>query len=215
MMILKLKLMSGEISGMRKSKKLIKAAAMMGSMGLMSQGGMLAGHGGSLIQSSGSTTSGQSSSRRSQKYNSLGYSSDNPAEKRAFHILSERQRRNDLKKLFETLRMSIPALSDKQKASKLTILKAAVDHLLDASHKREKLHTCYEKEKQRHNQLVQHLRLLQQQQHFNHQQQNQIQHHHHHHHQTTTNILGYGSNLNEQSHLDTLSSFSSTSLTAH
>lgn len=204
-------MMSGEISGMRKSKKLIKAA-MMSGMGLMSQGGMLAGgHG--LIQSSGSTTSGQSSSRRSQKYNSLGYSSDNPAEKRAFHILSERQRRNDLKKLFETLRMSIPALSDKQKASKLTILKAAVDHLLDASHKREKLQTCYEKEKQRHNQLVQHLRLLQQQQqqHFN-SHQNQMQHHNHHH---QTNMLGYGSNLNEQSHLDTLSSFSSTSLTAH
>lgn len=100
----------------------------------------------------------------------MGYSSDNPAEKRAFHILSERQRRNDLKKLFETLRTNIPTLCDKQKASKLTILKAAVDHLCEVSNKKEKLSSIYEKEKARHAQLIQHLKSLQNQ------QQNQSQH---------------------------------------
>lgn len=109
-------------------------------------------------------------SKRNSRLTSMGYSSDNPAEKRAFHILSERQRRNDLKKLFETLRTNIPTLCDKQKASKLTILKAAVDHLCEVSNKKEKLSSVYEKEKARHAQLIQHLKSLQNQ------QQNQNQH---------------------------------------
>jgi hypothetical protein len=98
---------------------------------------------------------------RANRFNSMGYSSDNPAEKRAFHILSERQRRNDLKKLFETLRVNIPTLGDKQKASKLTILKAAVDHLVEVGNRRERLHTHFEKEKLRNAQLLQHLKSLQ------------------------------------------------------
>jgi hypothetical protein len=102
--------------------------------------------------------------KRANRLNSLGYSSDNPAEKRAFHILSERQRRNDLKKLFETLRTNIPALCDKQKASKLTILKAAVDHLVEVANKKDKLNSVYEKEKLKQIQLMQHLKNLQQQQ---------------------------------------------------
>lgn len=110
--------------------------------------------------SSGSVTLGNQSKRNS-RLSSMGYSSDNPAEKRAFHILSERQRRNDLKKLFETLRTNIPTLCDKQKASKLTILKAAVDHLCEISNKKEKLSSVYDKEKARHAQLMQHLKNLQ------------------------------------------------------
>jgi hypothetical protein len=102
--------------------------------------------------------------KRNSRFNSMGYSSDNPAEKRAFHILSERQRRNDLKKLFENLRVNIPCLSDKHKASKLTILKAAVDHLVEVSNKREKLSMTYDKEKMRNAQLLQHLNALKQQQ---------------------------------------------------
>ncbi len=98
---------------------------------------------------------------RNSRFNSMGYSSDNPAEKRAFHILSERQRRNDLKKLFETLRVNIPTLGDKQKASKLTILKAAVDHLCEVGNRRERLHSHFEKEKLRNAQLLQHLKSLQ------------------------------------------------------
>ncbi len=108
----------------------------------------------------------------------MGYSSDNPAEKRAFHILSERQRRNDLKKLFETLRINIPSLNDKQKASKLTILKAAVDHLAEVSSKKEKLCSTFDKEKLKHNKLVQQLKMLQQQQQqqqYNHNYSNQQQ----------------------------------------
>ena len=99
--------------------------------------------------------------QRNNRFNSMGYSSDNPAEKRAFHILSERQRRNDLKKLFETLRMNIPTLGDKQKASKLTILKAAVDHLVEVGNRRERLQSHFEKEKTRNAQLLQHLKGLQ------------------------------------------------------
>jgi hypothetical protein len=105
--------------------------------------------------------SGNVKQARSSRFNSMGYSSDNPAEKRAFHILSERQRRNDLKKLFETLRVNIPTLGDKQKASKLTILKAAVDHLCEVGNRRERLHSHYEKEKLRNTQLLQHLKSLQ------------------------------------------------------
>jgi hypothetical protein len=90
-----------------------------------------------------------------------GYSSDNPAEKRAFHILSERQRRNDLKKLFETLRVNVPSLNDKQKASKLTILKASVDYLNEINNKQMKLNLTYEKEKQKHLQLMHNLKVLQ------------------------------------------------------
>jgi hypothetical protein len=117
----------------------------------------------SISNSSNGTVNCQSSGsplKRNRSYTS-GYSSDNPAEKRAFHILSERQRRNDLKKLFETLRTNVPNLSDKQKASKLTILKAAVDFLADVSAKQIKLSNAYEKEKQRHLQLIQNLKVLQ------------------------------------------------------
>lgn len=117
----------------------------------------------SISNSSNGAVNCQSSSsplKRNRSYTS-GYSSDNPAEKRAFHILSERQRRNDLKKLFETLRTNVPNLSDKQKASKLTILKAAVDFLADVSAKQIKLSNAYEKEKQRHLQLIQNLKVLQ------------------------------------------------------
>lgn len=128
---------------------------------------------GSFSLSSGSSTSLSQSSKRNSRLSSIGYSSDNPAEKRAFHILSERQRRNDLKKLFETLRTNIPTLCDKQKASKLTILKAAVDHLCEVSNKKEKLTCIYDKEKARHAQLMQHLKSLQQQS----QPQQQQQHH--------------------------------------
>ena len=113
--------------------------------------------------SSSSSSSSTTTSKRTSRLGSMGCSVDNPAEKRAFHILSERQRRNDLKKLFETLRTNIPTLCDKQKASKLTILKAAVDHLVDVSNKKEKLSTVFEKEKQKHTQLMQHLKSLQQQ----------------------------------------------------
>ena len=116
----------------------------------------------SISNNSGALSYQSSSSplKRNRSYTS-GYSSDNPAEKRAFHILSERQRRNDLKKLFETLRTNVPNLSDKQKASKLTILKAAVDFLADVSSKQIKLSVAYEKEKQRHLQLIQNLKVLQ------------------------------------------------------
>ena len=121
----------------------------------------------------GQSSSGGSGSKRNNRLNTLGYASDNPAEKRAFHILSERQRRNDLKKLFETLRTNIPTLSDKQKASKLTILKAAVDHLAEVANKKDKLNTVFDKEKARNAQLLLHLKSLQQQQqpslNFNHQ----------------------------------------------
>ncbi|CAF0834139.1 unnamed protein product [Brachionus calyciflorus] len=103
-----------------------------------------------------------SSMKRNNRLNSMGYSSENPAEKRAFHILSERQRRNDLKKLFETLRTNIPNLCDKQKASKLTILKAAVDHLIEVSNKKEKLNLIFDKEKQKNALLIQNLKNLQQ-----------------------------------------------------
>jgi hypothetical protein len=116
------------------------------------------------------------SQKRSNRIHSMGYSSDNPAEKRAFHILSERQRRNDLKKLFETLRTNIPVLCDKQKASKLTILKSAVDHLVEVANKRDKLSNIYEKEKQRHNQLLAQLKSLQQ--YNNNSNSNTIQYHH-------------------------------------
>ncbi|RNA29523.1 max isoform X3 [Brachionus plicatilis] len=102
------------------------------------------------------------SSKRNSRLNLLGYSNENPAEKRAFHILSERQRRNDLKKLFETLRTNIPNLCDKQKASKLTILKAAVDHLMEVSNKKEKLSVIFDKEKQKNAILIQNLKNLQQ-----------------------------------------------------
>lgn len=103
-----------------------------------------------------------SSIRKNNRLNILGYSNENPAEKRAFHILSERQRRNDLKKLFETLRTNIPNLCDKQKASKLTILKAAVDHLMEVSNKKEKLNVIFDKEKQKNAILMQNLKNLQQ-----------------------------------------------------
>ena len=112
-------------------------------------------------QTSGSGGGGGGSPMKRNRSYTSGYSSDNPAEKRAFHILSERQRRNDLKKLFETLRTNVPNLSDKQKASKLTILKAAVDFLADVSAKQIKLSNAYEKEKQRHLQLLQNLKVLQ------------------------------------------------------
>lgn len=114
----------------------------------------------SSVSSSSSLT--LTSSKRNSRLSSMGYSSDNPAEKRAFHILSERQRRNDLKKLFETLRINIPALCDKQKASKLTILKAAVDHLAEVTNKKEKLCSVFDKEKQKHTKLMQQLKTLQQ-----------------------------------------------------
>ena len=116
-------------------------------------------------------SSSASGSKRSNRLQSMGYSSDNPAEKRAFHILSERQRRNDLKKLFETLRTSIPTLSDKQKASKLTILKAAVEHLVESANKTEKQKAILEKEKLRQTQLMLNLKALQ------HEQQQQQQQH--------------------------------------
>ena len=103
-----------------------------------------------------------SSIKKNNRLNILGYSNENPAEKRAFHILSERQRRNDLKKLFETLRTNIPNLCDKQKASKLTILKAAVDHLMEVSNKKEKLNVIFDKEKQKNAILMQNLKNLQQ-----------------------------------------------------
>jgi len=114
----------------------------------------------------------------------MGYSSDNPAEKRAFHILSERQRRNDLKKLFETLRTSIPVLCDKAKASKLTILKAAVEHLVETTNKSERQMAVLEKEKQRQAQLMHNLKMLQQEQQQQQQQnftyqQPQVQHNNH------------------------------------
>ena len=122
----------------------------------------------SSLSSNSNNLNSSASSKRNSRLTSMGYSSDNPAEKRAFHILSERQRRNDLKKLFETLRTNIPTLCDKQKASKLTILKAAVDHLCEVSNKKEKLSSIYEKEKSRHAQLIQHLKSLQNQQHQQH-----------------------------------------------
>lgn len=105
-----------------------------------------------------STTTG---TKRGHRLSSFVYSADTPAEKRAFHILSERQRRNDLKKLFETLRTHIPALGDKQKASKLTILKAAVDHLYEVTIKNNRLVGTYDKEKARNEQLLAHLKHLQ------------------------------------------------------
>jgi hypothetical protein len=110
------------------------------------------------------STKSASSKRAARQQNAVAYSNDNPAEKRAFHILSERQRRNDLKKLFETLRSNIPNLCDKQKASKLTILKAAVEHLTEASSKKEKLSAIVEKEKSKQMQLIQQLKSLQQEQ---------------------------------------------------
>lgn len=116
----------------------------------------------STLQSSQTSSStGASSAKRGHRLSSFVYSSDTPAEKRAFHILSERQRRNDLKKLFETLRTHIPTLSDKQKASKLTILKAAVDHLVEVTIKSNRLASTYDKEKSRNEQLLAHLKSLQ------------------------------------------------------
>jgi len=117
-------------------------------------------------QVSATTLTTTTGSKRNSRNNLMGYSSDNPAEKRAFHILSERQRRNDLKKLFETLRINIPALCDKQKASKLTILKAAVDHLSEVTNKKEKLCSIFDKEKVKNTKLLQQLKALQQQQQY-------------------------------------------------
>ena len=154
-------------------------------------------------QNSSSTAStssnGGSGSKRSNRLQSMGYSSDNPAEKRAFHILSERQRRNDLKKLFETLRTSIPNLCDKQKASKLTILKAAVEHLVESSNKSEKQKSILEKEKQRQAQLMLTLKALQQ-------EQQQQQHH--------QQFQNFNSNTSYHQHHQLLSSHQSNSLSS-
>ena len=145
---------------------------------LQQQQQLAAGGDPSQYTSTASITSG-SGSKRNSRLQTMGYSSDNPAEKRAFHILSERQRRNDLKKLFETLRTSIPVLCDKAKASKLTILKAAVEHLVETTNKSEKQKAILDKEKQRQAQLMLNLKLLQQE-HFgvNYHQQQQQQNHH-------------------------------------
>jgi hypothetical protein len=155
----------------------------------------------SSVSSSSSSLTGQqlngsqTSSKRISRLGSMG-SIDNPAEKRAFHILSERQRRNDLKKLFETLRVNIPVLCDKQKASKLTILKAAVEHLAEVSNKKEKLCSVFDKEKQKHSKLMQQLKSLQQQQQHT-QQQHQQQIH--------NNLNSYSSSIsNGQQSLTTL-----------
>ena len=144
---------------------------------MLQQQQLAAGGDPSQFTSTASATSG-SGSKRNSRLQTMGYSSDNPAEKRAFHILSERQRRNDLKKLFETLRTSIPVLCDKAKASKLTILKAAVEHLVETTNKSEKQKAILDKEKQRQAQLMLNLKLLQQE-HFgaNYHQQQQQQNH--------------------------------------
>jgi hypothetical protein len=137
-------------------------------------------NGGLQTTTASQVTSSNGGSKRNSRLQTMGYSSDNPAEKRAFHILSERQRRNDLKKLFETLRTSIPVLCDKAKASKLTILKAAVEHLVETTNKSERQMAVLEKEKQRQAQLMHNLKMLQQeqQQTFSYQQQQQVQHNH-------------------------------------
>jgi hypothetical protein len=80
-------------------------------------------------------------------------------------------------------------LCDKQKASKLTILKAAVDHLVDVSGKRDKLSSVYEKEKARHVQLLAQLKSLQQL------DNNSGFHHHHHHRQTSSALVNGGSSV--------------------
>ena len=81
-------------------------------------------------------------------------------EKRAYHILSERQRRYDLKKLFENLRDNIPALDEKHKASKLTILKTAAEHLNQIGRTNERLKQTFQKETLKQKQLMQYLRTL-------------------------------------------------------
>jgi len=158
------------------------------SMASMKSEQTMANHGQSTHKKAGKQSK-SGGAKRNSRLQSMGYSSDNPAEKRAFHILSERQRRNDLKKLFETLRNNIPVLCDKQKASKLTILKAAVDHLVDVSGKRDKLSSVYEKEKARHVQLLAQLKSLQQL------DNNSGFHHHHHHRQTSSALVNGGSSV--------------------
>jgi len=91
---------------------------------------------------------------------SISYSNFDHNEKRTFHILSERRRRHDLKKLFETLRVNIPCLDQKEKASKLTILKTAVDHLNFITNSNEQLKRVFQRETLKQKQLMQYLRTL-------------------------------------------------------
>jgi hypothetical protein len=94
------------------------------------------------------------------KKRNVAYASFNENEKRTFHILSERQRRHDLKKLFENLRNNIPDLEQKQKASKLNILKTAVEHLAQIAHTNERLQRTFQRETLKQKQLMQYLRSL-------------------------------------------------------
>lgn len=96
------------------------------------------------------------------KKRQVGYSNFDLNEKRTFHILSERRRRYDLKKLFENLRTNIPCLLNKQKASKVTILKTAVEHLNEISHRNDQLKRTHHLETLKQRELIQYLRQLQQ-----------------------------------------------------
>lgn len=77
-----------------------------------------------------------SGSGRRMKHHQYSYSrnaSDNedPSElgKRKYHNSLERQRRNDIKHLFDGLRAAVPALRETQRAAKMTILQSAADHI--------------------------------------------------------------------------------------
>lgn len=94
------------------------------------------------------------------KRRALDFSNFDLDEKRAFHILSERRRRYDLKNLFEDLRLSLPSLINKQKASKVTILKTAVDHLCEIKTNNEKLKLIFQRESIKQKNLIERLKNL-------------------------------------------------------
>jgi hypothetical protein len=120
--------------------------------------------GGSLNSSAGSINSTHRS--RSNRTNRALINGDHSLAdselKRTSHIHSERERRNDLKLLFEALRSNVPELLELVKASKLTILKGAVNHLNEALLEKDKLTTQLDREKTKHFNLNQKLKKLKQ-----------------------------------------------------
>lgn len=102
----------------------------------------------------------QQQQQQTTKSKLISYSNFDRNEKREFHILSERRRRYDLKKLFETLRVNIPTLYDKQKASKVIILRTAVEHINETRKYNERLKRTLQTEVTRQNKLKEYLNLI-------------------------------------------------------
>jgi len=102
----------------------------------------------------------QQQQQQTTKSKLISYSNFDRNEKREFHILSERRRRYDLKKLFETLRVNIPTLYDKQKASKVIILRTAVEHINETRKYNERLKRTLQTEVTRQNNLKEYLNLI-------------------------------------------------------